>query len=159
MEELAMRSTARPARPGAAKGTFRRVFFLGSLAIKTPRLRCLAAGLRCNRWEREMWRVWRPTFGWPNLCPILFADPAGLFVVMPRAARAVTEQEAREALSDHYSDIASAPKPGDFGRVGYRVVVLDYGLPGCDAVRERRKYFMERRDSASDASAPGLRVS
>jgi len=147
-----MRSTARASMPRAAKGAFRRVLLIGSLAVKTPRLRRLAAGLRCNRWEREMWRVWRPTFGWPNLCPILFADPAGLIVVMPRADQAVSEQEAREALGNHYSEITSKSKPAEFGRLGYRVVVLDYGLPDRNAVHDRRRYFAERRKSASAVS-------
>ena len=140
-----MRNAAHPARPRAAKGVYRRVFLVGQLAIKTPRLRRLAAGLRCNRWEREMWRIWRTKFGWPNLCPILFADRAGLLVVMPRAEQPVTEREAHEALGDFYPDITSETKSADFGRVGYRVVVLDYGLPDRDAVSERRAYYAKRK--------------
>ena len=139
-----MRNTEHAATPRAARGDFRRVFLIGSFALKTPRLRRLAAGLRCNRWEREMWQVWRAKFGWPNLCPILFADWAGLLVVMPRADQPVTEREAHEALGDHYPDITSESKRADFGRVGYRVVVLDYGLPDANAVRERRAYYETR---------------
>lgn len=92
-----------------------------------------------------MWRVWRPKFGWPNLCPILFADRAGFFVVMPRAHQPVTEEEAHEALGDHYPDITSETKAADFGKVGYRIVVLDYGLPDANAVRERRAYYAQRQ--------------
>jgi hypothetical protein len=126
------------------EGVYRRVFLIGSLAVKTPRLHQLAAGLRCNRWEREMWRVWRPKFGWPNLCPILFADRVGFFVVMPRADRPATEQEAHEALGDHYPEITSDTKPAGFGKVGYRVVVLDYGLPDAKTIRERRASYAKR---------------
>ena len=91
-----------------------------------------------------MWRVWRPKFGWPNLCPILFADPVGLLVLMPRARQPVSDDEAHEALGDYYPDITSETKPADFGRVGYRVVVLDYGLPDSDMIRERCKYYAQR---------------
>jgi hypothetical protein len=66
-------------------GVFRRVIFVGHLAIKIPRVRNILRGMRCNRWEREMWRVWRPVFHWETLCPVLLADPLGLFIVMPRA--------------------------------------------------------------------------
>jgi hypothetical protein len=38
-------------------GAFRRVFLVGPFAVKLPRLRNPARGMRCNRWEREMWRI------------------------------------------------------------------------------------------------------
>jgi hypothetical protein len=63
-------------------GVFRRVIVLGRVALKFPRPYEFARGMRCNRWEREMWYVWRAKYGWENLCPILFADPFGFFVVM-----------------------------------------------------------------------------
>jgi hypothetical protein len=125
-------------------GTYRRVLLLGGLAIKMPRLWRLLSGLRCNRWEREMWYVWRPVFGWENLCPVTFADPLGLLLVMPRALQPVTFDDVVAATPDYYPDTTAEYKPENFGKVGSRVLALDYGLPDADLVRERRAYYVER---------------
>lgn len=123
-------------------GAFRRVLLLGPWAIKVPRLSNFTRGLRCNRWEREMWRTWRPVFGWENLCPVLHADPVGLFLIMPRAQQPVSETEALETFSiDYWPGIDVESKRENFGRVGERVLVLDYGLPGSDDVAHRRAYL------------------
>lgn len=91
-------------------------------------------------------------FHWPNLCPVLFADPFGLLVVMPRAAQPVTPLEADEARGDHYPDITSETKAIDFGKFKGMVVALDYGLPYPDMVRERRKYYSEHEQRLADAA-------
>jgi hypothetical protein len=122
-------------------GDFRRVILIGRIALKFPRLRNLTKGLRCNRWEREMWRTWRPVFGWKNLCPVIFADPLGLVVVMPRAMQPVTADEVDAETPDSYPDTTSETKPDDFGRVEGRLLALDYGLPYADMVAERRAYY------------------
>ena len=118
-------------------GEYRRVVFIGTLAWKFPRWKHFGKGMRCNRWEREMWQIWRPIYGWPSLCPVLFADPIGLLVVMPRAEQPVTRQDV-DALPDCYPDITSETKVEDHGRVNGRVLALDYGLPELDTVNERR---------------------
>ena len=125
-------------------GVFRHVILVGRFALKIPRFRNFLSGLRCNRWEREMWRTWRPIFGWDNLCPIKFADPLGTFVVMPRATQPVTFEDVVAATPDYYPDIKSETKAEDFGRVGNRVLALDYGLPDADMVAERRAYYMSK---------------
>lgn len=122
-------------------GIYRRVILVGAYAVKLPRIRNFLSGLRCNRWEREMWTKWRPVFGWPNLCPISFADPFGLFVIMPRATQPVTFDDVANATPDYFPDITSEFKPEDFGRVGNVVLALDYGLPDADVVAERRAYY------------------
>ena len=122
-------------------GVFRRVFLLGGFAVKLPRFKHFSSGLRCNRWEREMWLRWRPLFGWENLCPVAFADPLGFFVLMPRAAQPVTFEQVVAATPDYYPDITAETKPEDFGRIAGQVVALDYGLPSADLVRERRGYY------------------
>jgi hypothetical protein len=88
-----------------------------------------------------MWRVWRPEFGWNNLCPIKWADPMGFVVVMRRASQPVTFEEIVEADRDYHPDITSETKPEDFGRVDGHVVVLDYGLWDASDVEERRDYY------------------
>ena len=60
------------------RGVYRRVIVTGSIVWKLPRFKHFADGLRCNRWEREMWRHWRPLLQWETLCPVLFGDRLGL---------------------------------------------------------------------------------
>jgi hypothetical protein len=128
-------------------GVYRRVFLVGGIAIKVPRLSQLLAGMRCNRWEREMWRTWRPFFRWNTLCPVLFADPVGVLVIMPRAQQPVDNAEV-EGLPDAYPTITSESKAEDFDRLGGRVVALDYGIPYAAWVSERRLYFQDFATSA-----------
>jgi hypothetical protein len=109
-------------------GAFRFVLLLGAFAFKFPRYRNIGAGMRSNRWEREMWQKWQPIFKWTTLCPVYFADPAGFLVIMPRALQPVSREEV-EAMPDYYPAITSETKVEDHGRLGLRVVALDYGLP------------------------------
>ena len=122
------------------RGTFRLALLVGQFAIKIPRASNLTSGLRCNQWEREMWRVWRRKFGWGNLCPIWFADPWGFVVIMPSVSR-VTVEEILSADPDDYPDIDVEYKPENWGRLHGRVVCIDYGLSDAASVRERRKYL------------------
>ena len=97
-----------------------------------------------------MWRVWRPHFGWKNLCPVLVADPFGFLVVMARAT-AVTPAEVEAADTDDYPSITAETKAEDYGRIGSEVVAVDYGLPDAQMTKERRTYYedMVRRRSGS----------
>ena len=123
-------------------GAYRQVVLMGEVAVKFPRLRYLGKGMRCNRWEREMWRVWRPVFGWNSLCPVLFADPLGFVVVMPRAEQPVTRDEV-DGLPDYYPGTTSETKVEDHGRIDTGVVAVDYGLPDRDLVDDRRAYYVK----------------
>jgi hypothetical protein len=122
------------------KGTFRRVVLLGRYAFKLPRWQQFAAGMRSNRWEREMWQRWRPRFQWSTLCPVICADPFGLLVVMPRAKQPVPQEQV-DARPDYYPDITAETKHEDYGLLNDLVVALDYGLPFKDALLERRSYY------------------
>jgi hypothetical protein len=124
-------------------GVYRRVILVWQFAVKVPHLHNALSGLRCNRWEREMWRVWRPAFGWKNLCPIEFSDPLGFIVVMPRATQPVTIEEVDEAIGDYYPDITSESKAADFGRVDGRVLALDYGLSDAKEIHKQRSLYIE----------------
>jgi hypothetical protein len=129
----------------AEAGAYRRVRFTRRFAIKFPRASNFAKGMRCNRWEREMWQKWRPRF--PHfahqLCPIKFADPFGCVVVMARADRPVTLEEIDAAGYDNdYPDIhVEFGKIENWGKLDGRIVAVDYGLPDADMVRERRAYL------------------
>ena len=87
-----------------------------------------------------MWLHWRPRFQWKTLCPVIYSDPLGLLIVMPRATQPVPQQKV-DALPDYYPDITAETKHEDFGMLGGTIVALDYGLPFKDAVRERRTYY------------------
>jgi hypothetical protein len=124
-------------------GVYRRVLLVGGLAIKLPRLgrNRFSGGMRSNRWEREMWRLWRIKYGWENLCPVLFADSFGLMVIMSRAAP-VSWNEVQAENPDYYpSPTDEYSKPEDYGRLHGRIVAVDYGLPDEDLVKERRAYY------------------
>ena len=121
-------------------GVYRRVFLIGRFAVKLPRLRHFLGGLCSNRWEREMWRTWQPVFGWGTLCPVLFADPAGFMVVMPRAEQPVDAADVA-ALPDAYPGTTAELKPDDYGRLRGRVVAVDYGLPDPPLAKHRRDYY------------------
>jgi hypothetical protein len=127
-------------------GAFRKVCLLGGFALKVPRISNFRAGMRCNRWERELWFKWRPLFGWRTLCPIYFADPVGLLVVMPKAEQPVTHAEV-DALPDYYPSYTSECKVEDHGRLLGAVVAVDYGLGFADSVVEQRKYYNSKSSS------------
>jgi hypothetical protein len=127
-------------------GAFRYVILIGALAVKIPRLRNFSGGMRSNRWEREMWQKWRPIFRWQTLCPVYLADPAGLFLVMPRAKQPVTSEDV-DALPDYYPSVTSETKAEDYGRLGPDIVTLDYGLPYTEDVIRQRQYYGEKAES------------
>jgi len=88
-----------------------------------------------------MWRTWRPIFGWPCLCPVLFADPLGLVVIMPRAVLDLSAAES-ERIEDDFEVFTTAEgKPEDYGRLHERIVAIDYGLADAGQVREQRAYY------------------
>jgi hypothetical protein len=97
--------------------------------------------MRCNRWERETWRVWRLKFDWKNLCPIRFADPCGFVVAMARAIQPVTAEEIEAADSDCHPNIDEEYKPENWGRLNGWVVCVDYGLWDATVLHDRREYL------------------
>lgn len=126
-----------------ARGVFRCVILVGPVAVKLPRLTNLLAGMRCNRWEREVWRVWRPHFDWSHLCPVIASDPLGLVVLMPRASQPVTQAEV-DAADVGQPGCDAECKPDDWGRLSGRVVAVDYGLGDEAQAASRRAYYREQ---------------
>jgi hypothetical protein len=127
------------------QGNWRHVQLVGPYAVKTPRAERVD-GARClNRWEAEMWNVWRPRFGWEHLCPVVWSDPEGHILVMQRVTQCVTDSEVREfeqRLLERFKRIPSTEsKSEDWGHLpDGTMVVVDYGY-GCDteeAIREER---------------------
>ena len=121
-------------------GVYRRVFVCGNIVLKIPRLRHFLEGMCSNRWEREMWQIWRPFFGWRTLCPVISGDPAGFLLVMSRAHQPVTQMDI-VSLQDAYPSITAESKPEDYGRLAARVVAVDYGLPDVQLARDQRAYY------------------
>jgi hypothetical protein len=92
-----------------------------------------------------MWRIWRPKFQWTNLCPVKFASPWGLILVMARAEQPVTSEEIEASDSDDYLDIdVEYDKPENWGRLNGAIVAIDYGLWDAQAVHDRREYLGTR---------------
>lgn len=118
-----------------SSGATRLVFLVGRYAVKLPQLRYgwrnFLHGLLANLQEREFSRA-----GWPELCPVVFALPLGLLVVMPRA-EVLDDGDGRDdaALEAMLSDFCNRPdyvvpaelKADSFGYLGGRLVAIDYG--------------------------------
>ena len=129
-------------------GSYRCVICIGKYAIKLPRLTQLAKGLRCNQWENEIWKVWRPIFGWEHLCPIIAAAPFSLFVVMRKANQPVSFAEVQEADNcyDYYPDAPMEYKPENWGKVEGKVVCLDYGIDNANLIDKERDYLESKKN-------------
>lgn len=114
-----------------ARGVSRLVVLTRRHAFKVPRVaswRQFLWGLLANLQEAEYGRC-----GWPELCPVLWAAPLGLCVVMPRArvcteADAPSEDEYRRLTSDADRPVPAEWKPSSWGRLpDGRLVAVDYG--------------------------------
>jgi hypothetical protein len=116
-------------------GITRIVILIGRWAIKVPcvrysgqRWRCFLRGLLANMQERDV-----AATGWPELCPVLFAVPGGLLIVMRRAsAMSNTEWDAFRydnfiTLDGGRTLLPVENKPDSFGWLDGRVVAVDYG--------------------------------
>ena len=132
----------------ASLGNWRRVVVQGPYAIKLPRDERRTGAMCLNRWEAEIWNVWRPKFKWEHLCPVVWADPAGHVLVMQRATLDATEDEIRAFLDgdDSYPTAESEDKCEDWGHLDDgRLVVLDYGY-AChteEAIERQRRYYSQ----------------
>jgi hypothetical protein len=116
-------------------GISRTVFLVGKYAIKVPCGRYgwkgWLKGLLANLKERELIK-----YGFPQFCPILWSDPLGLVVIMPRC-RILTEEEAMDTMQYHDFFRSTFPvfnhwiptenKADSFGYLGDKLVAVDYG--------------------------------
>src|SRR5258706_2671275 len=128
-------------------GSNRRVVVTKRYEIKLPRVRHPGCGMRSNRWERELWRRWRPAFpAWKHLCPVLLADPFGLVVVMQGALPSDTPGIVDEAI-EHDADCYPLPtvefRAEEYGIASGQAVCFDYGLADADMVREKRAHYRQ----------------
>jgi hypothetical protein len=98
------------------------VILIGSKAIKTPTIkyswRLFLTGLLANLHERLWWGNGKDE----RLCPIVFADPLGLFVVMQR-----TEDIDYLPPEDDFRYLPLDYKVENFGLLNGKVVLRDYG--------------------------------
>ena len=75
------------------RGSHRRAFVLGNIAIKLPRWGRLREAARANREEARLWREGWQRF-YPELCPVIACLPFGVALVMP-AVRLMNPDEFR----------------------------------------------------------------
>jgi hypothetical protein len=116
-------------------GVTRTVILTKQWAIKLP---CLVYGWRyflygflANMQERD----WSGLD--ERLCPVAYAAPGGAFIVMPRCEPLTDEEFIAEVPEDwaKYGEIGELPveiKICSFGRLGSKVVAVDYGGCGRD---------------------------
>jgi len=137
-------------------GNWREVHLIGDVAVKVPRSDrspvMQREAMLLNRWEHEMWAVWRPKFQWPHLCPVLRCDPMGDELVMRRAVMDVTVEEIAAMLARYYPDITSEPKVDSWGRLDGLIVAVDYGPDGWTEadVQQHRDYYAAKAGPAID---------
>lgn len=119
----------RPFFAWCSRGVTRRVILVGEYAIKIPTFTSwfmFLQGLGANLTERRLWRAWKHEM----LCPVLFSDPIGLFVVMPRADEVLT---VKTAFVLRFFERASSqglpvdPNPHNIGVFQSRFKLIDYG--------------------------------
>jgi len=111
------------------RGANRLVILTRQHAYKIPTLRNwrdFLFGLLNNMNEARLGRA-----GLDGYCPVLFAAPGGFLIVMPRAC-ILTEDEflafdAVEFCERGEYRINAEHKPDSFGRLGARIVAVDYG--------------------------------
>jgi hypothetical protein len=110
-------------------GFTRTVYLTRRYAIKVPCCRygwrIFLTGLLCNMQER----VFSPV-GWPELCPVLWADRFGFILIMPRVPLLERELSDAEflAFTEHGDYLVPAEnKVGHFGFYEGRLVTVDYG--------------------------------
>jgi hypothetical protein len=116
------------------------VLLVGRWAIKVPNFRygwtLFLKGLLANMQERGWWRHWQE--GRHLMCPVLFSDPLGFLVVMPRCEeikRHLTDDEAMpffygvpsSETSRGYVGLSVEDKSDSFGLLDGRIVAIDYG--------------------------------
>jgi hypothetical protein len=107
-------------------GKNRWVFLTKRYAIKFPNpttWRQVLFGVLNNLNERDWCK------GKPGACPVLWSAPGGLFIVMPRAEilddAAFARFDSQEFCLRH--GINAEHKPDSYGRLGDRIVAVDYG--------------------------------
>lgn len=113
-----------------SKGATRTVIMLRRHVIKLPACyswRSFLNGMLSNLDERRF-----SSMRDPNLCPVLWSDPLGMMVIMPRCKHVthrglfeVALHAMRGALPQDF--YLSDAKPENFGYLHGRLVKLDYG--------------------------------
>jgi len=109
------------------EGITRYVLIFDKFVVKFPRFWWnwfwFLTGLISNLRERGWWKMVRDSEELsPWFCPILFADPFGLIVVMPRCEPITTPELPDYDQLPYKADY----KVCNFGRYKGRVVLLDY---------------------------------
>lgn len=113
------------------RGVTRTVFLIGRWAIKVPTGRHgwpeWVDGLRANLREIERAKYAHLK---PFVCPILWAAPLGLAIVMPRVG--IIERDLTDPEHAHFFPLCFPlveHKPDSFGYFGNRLVAVDFGAP------------------------------
>lgn len=116
-------------------GATRTVFLVWRWAIKVPVLgggwarflQGMLANLQERYWSNQ---------GYPQLCPVLFADPLGVVVVMPRLVTiprplATEDFDVLSAITSSDGFLCSLSildnAPHNFGWLNGRIVAVDFG--------------------------------
>ena len=91
------------------RGSHRRAFVLGNIAIKLPRWGRLREAARANREEARLWREGWQRF-YPELCPVIACLPFGVALVMP-AVRLMDPERVSRLLARARRIPSTSPTP------------------------------------------------
>lgn len=119
-------------------GATRMVLLTSKYAIKVPTVRHgwihFLYGLLANMQERRLWHAWSEIDDSKamRLAPVLWSIPGGWLVVQERAyvprnyRRKFTFEKVYE-LAPLFNGLPTDIKPSNFGFIGRRLVMVDYG--------------------------------
>ncbi len=119
-----MRGAVRADSDCIAAGCTRIVWLFETFVIKLARLQFgIRRGMQANRNERNWWRWYQD----PRTCPVMFADPFGFIVVMPRAQRRAPDDVWDVARTGYFDGLPEDHIPENVGWINDRPVMIDYG--------------------------------
>ena len=111
-------------------GMTRIVLLIGPFAIKIPKPGNEEDGRNANRRERHVYRKTKDR----RLCPVIWADPEGNILVMQRVDYdyPYTKTDYIDPIYyrnkfKNFLEFANDMHPGNFGYIGKRLVMVDYG--------------------------------
>lgn len=106
------------------KGTTRYVFLFKNHVVKIPALynwRSFLRGMLCNYQENSFSKL-----NAPELCPVKFYMPLGLFIIMPRAEELTSIKEYPQNSIKGFT-IPAENKLSSWGKLNGKIVAIDYG--------------------------------
>jgi len=110
------------------RGMTREVFLIGKYAFKIPSFRSyklFLLGILGNMQEHQFYSIMKDE----RMCPVLFASPLKLLIIMPRCIESNLSQKELTKMSEtnYWFSVPVEFKPCSFGYYKGKLVAVDYG--------------------------------